>query len=65
MQAEDIKDLCNPGQDYTLMDPSPLLCSVCHFINNHAASQEHYETMCNIEHLHRPDNPMLSFDQVK
>ena len=65
MQAEDIEDLRNPGQDYTLMDPSPLLRSVRHFINNYAASREHYETMRNIERLHRPDDPMLSFDQVK
>ena len=65
MQAEDIDDLHNPGQDYTLVDPSPLLCSVCHFINNLTASWKHYETLWAIEHLHRPNDPILSFDQIK
>ena len=65
MQAEDIDELCNPGQEYTLIDPSPLLHSVCHFVNNLAASWKHYDMMQTIEHLHRPNDVILSFDQVK
>jgi hypothetical protein len=65
MKADDIDDLRSPGQDYTLVDPSPLLRSVRHFINNSTASRKHYETMRTIERLHRPDNPILSFDQVR
>jgi hypothetical protein len=65
MQAEDIDNLRNPGQDYTLVEPSPLLRSICHFINNSTTSRKHYERMRTIEHRHRPDDPILSFDQVK
>ena len=65
MLADDIADLRNLGQEYTLMDPSPLLRSICHFVNNLTASRKHYELMRTIEHPHRPDDPILSFDQVK
>ena len=65
MQAEDILDLRNPGQEYTLVDPSPLLRSVRHFINNSTASRKHYELLRTIERLHRPDDQILSFDQIK
>ena len=65
MHADDINDLHNPGKEYMLVDPSPLLCSVCHFINNLTTSWKHYELMQTIEHLHRPDDQLLSFDQVK
>ena len=34
MQANGIDELCNPEQEYTLVDPTPLLHSVHHFINN-------------------------------
>ena len=65
MQADDIDDLRNPGQEYTLVDPSPLLRSVRHFINNSTTSRKHYDLLQTIERLHRPDNQILSFDQVK
>ena len=38
MQAEDILDLHNLGQEYTHEDLSPLLCYIQHFINNSTAS---------------------------
>ena len=65
MQPDEIDDLRNPGQDYTLVDPSPLLRSLRHFINNVSASRKHYEQLRAIEHMHRSDDPILSFDQVK
>lgn len=65
MQANDINELHNLEQEYTLVDPSPLLCSVRHFVNNLAASWKHYEVMQTIECLHRPNDLILSFDQVK
>jgi hypothetical protein len=65
MQAEDIDTMCNPEQNFTLVEQSPLVRSVCHFINNSTASQEHYKTLHMIEHIHQPDDPILSFNQVK
>src|ERR1700761_1512222 len=65
MLSDDIQDLRNPGQEHTLDDPSPLLRSIRHFVNNSTASQKHYELMQTIERLHRPDDLILSFDQVK
>ena len=65
MQPEEIDELRNPGQDHMLEDPSPLLRSLRHFVNNSSASRKHYENLRAIEHMHRPDDPMLSFDQVK
>ena len=65
MQADDIDDLRNPGKEYTLVDPSPLLRSVRHFINNSSSSRKHYEVLRAIERLHNPDDLLLSFDQVK
>ena len=65
MQANDINDLRNPGKEYTLVDLSPLLCSVHHFTNNSTSSRKHYEVLWAIERLHSPDDPLLTFDQVK
>ena len=65
MQPEENDELHNPGQDHMLEDPSPLLCSLRHFVNNSSALQKHYENLRAIEHMCRPDDPMLSFDQVK
>ena len=65
MQLEDIDTLCNLAHAETLVEPSPLLRSVHHFINNSAALRKHYEQLRTIEHRHRPDDPILSFDQVK
>jgi hypothetical protein len=38
---------------------------VRHFINNDLCSRDHYETARQIELLHNPSDPLLSFDQVK
>jgi hypothetical protein len=65
MKAEDINDLRNPGPNQDLVDPSPLLRSLRHFINNTLSSRKHYEMMRVIERLHNPKDLMLSFDQVK
>ena len=66
MQAEDTLDLHNLGQEYMLEDPSPLLRSIRHFINNStASSRKHYDLMRTIKRLHRLDDLLLSFDQVK
>ena len=66
MQPEDIEDLRNMGKECALVDLSPpLLRSLRHFVNNSTASRKHYGSMWTIEHLHRPDNPILPFDQVK
>ena len=65
MQPDEIDDLRNLGQDYNLVDCSPLLRSLRHFINNVSASWKHYEQLRAIECMHRPNNPILSFDQVK
>lgn len=35
------------------------------FINNNLCSHNHYETACQIELLHNPSDPLLSFNQVK
>ena len=65
MQSDDINDLRNPGPEHTLVDPSPLLRSIRHFVNNSSSSRKHYELMRTIERLHRPDDEILSYDQVK
>ena len=38
MRSDDIDELRNPAQTYMLVDPSPLLHSVHHFVNNSSAS---------------------------
>ena len=48
-----------------LLDLSPLLCSLRHFINNAGASQDHYDNLQAIELLNDPKSKFLSFDQVK
>ena len=65
MHSNDIVSLRKPGPDRKLLNPSPLLWSVCHFVNNNQSSHEHYETLQKIKLLHNPGDPMLSFDQVK
>jgi hypothetical protein len=65
MDPEDLENLCNPGPALDLLDPSPLLCSIRHFINNANASRDHYNNTRAIELLNNPDNEFLSFDQVK
>jgi hypothetical protein len=66
MQPDEIEDLRNPDQESTpLVEPLPLLHSILHFINNSTASRKHYDSLWKIEHRHRPNDPILSFDQVK
>ena len=48
-----------------LLNLSPLLCSLRHFINNAGASQDHYDNLQAIELLNDPKSKFLSFDQVK
>ena len=65
MHPDDVNDLRNPGPEHTLVDPSPLLRSIRHFVNNSSSSRKHYELMRTIKRLHRPDDEILSYDQVK
>ena len=65
MQPEDIDNLQNPGPVFDLVDPSPLLRCLRHFINNNPASRAHYDGIHEIELLHNPLSEFLSFDQVK
>jgi hypothetical protein len=65
MHDEDINSLCNPGPEHELVDPSPLLWSIRHFINNLLSSRDHYEMFRCIELADNPNDPMLTFDQVK
>ena len=52
-----------------LKNPSPLLRSLHHFINNSGSSRDHYDGLREIEKEHKKEhNPcdvILSFDQVK
>ena len=65
VDPEDLEALCNPEPTVDLLDPSPLLCSLRHFINNAGASQDHHNNLQAIELLNDPKSKFLSFDQVK
>jgi hypothetical protein len=65
MQPIDIENLRNPGPVLDLLDPSPLLRSLRHFINNASSSRAHYDGIREIELLNNPSEEFLSFDQVK
>ena len=65
MDPQDILALRDPDSGFDLLDPSPLLCSMRHFINNSGSSHDHYDGICKIEELYNPNDPLLSFDQVK
>ena len=65
MHDDEINGLREPGPEYELLDPSPLVRSVRHFLNNTLSSREHYETLRRIELMHNPDDAILSFDQVR
>jgi len=45
MEPQDIAELRQPGLPSGLVDPSPLVRSLRHFINNLSASREHYDTI--------------------
>jgi hypothetical protein len=64
MEQEDIENLQRPGPVDNLDDPSPLLRSLWHFVNNDLASRDHYDTTRCIELLNDPDSVFLSYDQV-
>jgi hypothetical protein len=65
MDLEDIENMCNPEPMLDLLDPSPLLRSMRHFINNTGSSRDHYDNFRTIELLHNPKDEFLSFDQAK
>ena len=65
MDPEDISTLRNHEAGSGLLDPSPLLRSIQHFVNDASASRYHYDGIRDIERHHNPNDPMLSFDQVK
>lgn len=65
MQIEDIECLRDPGPVIDLEDPSPLLRSLRHFINNAGSSQAHYDGIREIELLNNPSDAFMSFDQVR
>ncbi len=65
MEPEDIEQLRSPEPECDLEDPSPLLRSLRHFINNSSASWDHYDTTRCIELLNNPDGTFLLYDQVK
>ncbi|KAH9022586.1 hypothetical protein EDB84DRAFT_1274524 [Lactarius hengduanensis] len=62
---EDLYNLRNPEPPLEFLDPSPLLRSLRHFINNAGASRDHYDNIRAIELLNNPKDDFLSFDQVK
>lgn len=51
MDPEDLEALHNPEPMVDLLNLSPLLCSLRHFINNAGASQDHYDNLQAIELL--------------
>jgi hypothetical protein len=65
MDPDNILGLHTPEPGYDLVNPLPLLQSLCHFVNNTGASQDHYNGIQAIEQEHNPRNVILSFDQVK
>ena len=66
MDPEDINTICNPEPTIiNLVNPSPMLHSIQHFINNAGLSQDHYKNLQEIELLDNPERDFLSFDQVK
>jgi hypothetical protein len=65
MLVEDIESIRNPSPAWDLEDPSPLLRSLRHFINNASSSRAHYDGIRNIKLLNNPADDFLSFDQVK
>ena len=65
MKQEDIESIRDPGPVLDLKDPSPLLRSLRHFINNSGSSRAHYESIREIELLNNPSDVFMTFDQVK
>jgi hypothetical protein len=65
MDPDDILGLCTPKPGYDLVNPSPLLRSLRHFVNNNGASWDHYDGIRAIKQEHNPRDVILSFDQVK
>ena len=65
MQPEDITSLRDLAPVLDLEDPSPLLRSLRHFINNSGSSWAHYNGIQEIKLLNNPSDAFMSFDQVK
>ncbi|KAF8264363.1 hypothetical protein EI94DRAFT_1593606, partial [Lactarius quietus] len=65
MNTEDLYTLRNPEPTLELVDPSPLLHSIRHFINNNKCSRDHFDNLQAIVMLNHPNNDLLSFDQSK
>lgn len=65
MQQEDISSLRDPSPTLELVDPSPLLKCMRHFIRLSGASRLTYEDMCEVQLLDDPTQHFLSYDQVK
>ena len=65
MDPEDLETLCNSGPTINLINPSPILILLRHFINNSGSSWDHYNNLQEIELLDDPERVFLSFDQVK
>jgi hypothetical protein len=65
MDSEALETLRNPQPMIDLLDPSPILCSLRHFINNAGSSRDHFDNLRAIELLNDPKSKLLSFDQVK
>lgn len=49
MLLENVDSIWDPGPAWDLVDLSPFLCSLRHFINDTSASQAHYDGIHNIE----------------
>ena len=62
MEPDDIESLHDPGPVFNLKDPSPLLRSLRHFINNSVSLRDHYKAIHKTELLDNPSNNFLSFD---
>jgi hypothetical protein len=65
MDPDDILGLHTPEPGYDLVNPSPLLRLLRHFVNNTGASWDHYDSIWAIKQEHNPRDVILSFDQVK
>ena len=65
MQPVDIDRLRDPGPVLDIEDPSPLLRSLRHLINNARSSRAHYEGIRSIELLNNPSDAFMSFDQAR
>ena len=59
MDPEDLETLHNPGPTINIINPSPMLCLLRHFINNSGSSWDHYNNLQEIELLDDPKREVL------